>query len=134
MKLRLDRVLQERYEADSLEEALASTPVDLEWWLGDVWYLGVAKPSIVEMHGQKCGSKVYKAECWYMAAEKMDFYNLGLSNTNVVDHTIHYFNKKNDPSRFRLTHETSFVSARALWVIYPSKDHKFGCLIRLFQQ
>ncbi|GJT53553.1 ycf54-like protein [Tanacetum coccineum] len=31
MKLRLDRVLQESYEADSLEEALASNPVNLEF-------------------------------------------------------------------------------------------------------
>ncbi|CAN1174192.1 hypothetical protein LINPERHAP2_LOCUS31136 [Linum perenne] len=27
--------------------------------------------------------------------ESMDFYNLELSNTNVVDHTTHYFNKEN---------------------------------------
>nr|GEX23195.1 ycf54-like protein [Tanacetum cinerariifolium] len=31
MKLRLDRVLQESFEADSLEEALASNPVNLEF-------------------------------------------------------------------------------------------------------
>ncbi|CAN0909314.1 hypothetical protein LINGRAHAP2_LOCUS25722 [Linum grandiflorum] len=27
--------------------------------------------------------------------DSMDFYNLELSNTNVVDHTTHYFNKEN---------------------------------------
>ncbi|KAF3616999.1 putative ER lumen protein retaining receptor-like [Capsicum annuum] len=37
MKLRLDRVLQESYEADSLEEALASTPVDLEFEKLEKW-------------------------------------------------------------------------------------------------
>ncbi|KAM3359064.1 hypothetical protein P3S68_021997 [Capsicum galapagoense] len=37
MKLRLDRVLQESYEADSLEEALASTPVDLEFEKPEKW-------------------------------------------------------------------------------------------------
>lgn len=31
MKLRLDRVLQESYEADSLEKALASNPVNVEF-------------------------------------------------------------------------------------------------------
>ncbi|KAF3682141.1 putative histidine triad (hit) protein [Capsicum annuum] len=37
MKLRLDRVLQESYEADSLEEALASTPVNLEFEKPETW-------------------------------------------------------------------------------------------------
>ncbi|KAL3517930.1 hypothetical protein ACH5RR_020519 [Cinchona calisaya] len=37
MKLRLDRVLQESYEADSLEEALASNPVTLEFEKPDKW-------------------------------------------------------------------------------------------------
>ncbi|CAI9107200.1 OLC1v1006504C1 [Oldenlandia corymbosa var. corymbosa] len=37
MKLRLDRVLQESFEADSLEEALASTPVTLEFEKPERW-------------------------------------------------------------------------------------------------
>lgn len=37
MKLRLDRVLQESYEADTLEEALASTPAKLEFEKPDKW-------------------------------------------------------------------------------------------------
>ncbi|KAI3461748.1 hypothetical protein Pfo_018411 [Paulownia fortunei] len=37
MKLRLDRVLQESFEADSLEEALASNPVDLEFEKPEKW-------------------------------------------------------------------------------------------------
>ncbi|CAN4102109.1 unnamed protein product [Withania somnifera] len=37
MKLRLDRVLQESYEADSLEEALACTPVNLEFEKPENW-------------------------------------------------------------------------------------------------
>lgn len=37
MKLRLDRVLTESYEADGLEEALASNPVDLEFEKPEKW-------------------------------------------------------------------------------------------------
>lgn len=37
MKLRLDRVLQESFEADTLEEALASNPVNLEFDKPDKW-------------------------------------------------------------------------------------------------
>ncbi|XP_052200304.1 uncharacterized protein LOC127806808 isoform X2 [Diospyros lotus] len=37
MKLRLDRVLTESHEADSLEEALASNPVDLEFEKPEKW-------------------------------------------------------------------------------------------------
>ncbi|XP_059659923.1 uncharacterized protein LOC132306529 isoform X2 [Cornus florida] len=37
MKLRLDRVLSECYEAESLEEALASNPVDLEFEKPENW-------------------------------------------------------------------------------------------------
>ncbi|KAA8543616.1 hypothetical protein F0562_021638 [Nyssa sinensis] len=37
MKLRLDRVLSEMYEADSLEEALASNPVNLEFEKPEKW-------------------------------------------------------------------------------------------------
>uniref|UniRef100_A0A5B6Z1G6 Ycf54-like protein n=1 Tax=Davidia involucrata TaxID=16924 RepID=A0A5B6Z1G6_DAVIN len=37
MKLRLDRVLSEIYEADSLEEALASNPVNLEFEKPEKW-------------------------------------------------------------------------------------------------
>lgn len=37
MKLRLDRVLQESFEAESLEEALASNPVNLEFEKPEKW-------------------------------------------------------------------------------------------------
>ncbi|KAF5782277.1 putative Ycf54-like superfamily protein [Helianthus annuus] len=37
MKLRLDRVLQESFEAESIEEALASNPVNLEFEKLDKW-------------------------------------------------------------------------------------------------
>ncbi|KAH6814457.1 YCF54 [Perilla frutescens var. frutescens] len=37
MKLRLDRVLQESFEADTLEEALASNPVDLKFEKPEKW-------------------------------------------------------------------------------------------------
>lgn len=37
MKLRLDRVLQESFEADSLEEALASNPVNIEFEKPEKW-------------------------------------------------------------------------------------------------
>ncbi|XAR58816.1 hypothetical protein NMG60_11014365 [Bertholletia excelsa] len=43
MKLRLDRVLQESYEADSLEEALASNPANLEFEKPDKWVAPYAK-------------------------------------------------------------------------------------------
>lgn len=37
MKLRLDRVLSDSYEADSLEEALASNPTTLEFEKPENW-------------------------------------------------------------------------------------------------
>lgn len=37
MKLRLDRVLQDCFEADSVEEALASTPTKLEFEKPEIW-------------------------------------------------------------------------------------------------
>ncbi|KAL3616257.1 hypothetical protein CASFOL_039647 [Castilleja foliolosa] len=37
MKLRLDRVLQESFEAESLEEALASDPVNIEFGKAEKW-------------------------------------------------------------------------------------------------
>ncbi|XP_042511557.1 uncharacterized protein LOC122086662 isoform X1 [Macadamia integrifolia] len=93
---------------------------------GHVWYLGVAKRSIVDLEKtvphanqevvqSKCGHyyvpphpddvhvfritgpKFLKLNIgtWHAGplfkAETMDFYNLELSNTNVVDHTTHYF-------------------------------------------
>ncbi|KAK6144865.1 hypothetical protein DH2020_021685 [Rehmannia glutinosa] len=97
---------------------------------GHVWYLGVAKPSIVdpiEIKGT-VGANLVQSHCghfyvppavddvrvfkisgpkflklnrgtWHagpLFLEKtMDFYNLELSNTNVVDHTTHDFIKKN---------------------------------------
>ncbi|KAL7228741.1 hypothetical protein ACSBR2_007438 [Camellia fascicularis] len=96
---------------------------------GNVWYLGVAKPSIVdssEIEADK-GLNVVQSHCghfyvppavddvcvfriagpkflkmnrgtWHAGplfkADVMDFYNLELSNTNVVDHTTHNFIKK----------------------------------------
>ncbi|XP_011102175.1 uncharacterized protein LOC105180210 [Sesamum indicum] len=97
---------------------------------GHVWYLGVAKPSIldpIEIKGT-VGADVVQSHCghfylppaiddvrvfrisgpkflklnrgtWHagpLFLEKtMDFYNLELSNTNVVDHTTHNFVNKN---------------------------------------
>lgn len=37
MKLRLDRVLSKSFEAESLEEALASNPVNLEFEKPEKW-------------------------------------------------------------------------------------------------
>ncbi|KAF3662952.1 hypothetical protein FXO37_12233 [Capsicum annuum] len=91
--------------------------LDLSNEMRDAWYLGVAKPSIVEMHGYGPSSNTKHSEnfsapgCYdIMQAkyEKMDFYNLELSNTNVVDHTTHYFNKKNGIT-FQLEDSYSFV-------------------------
>ncbi|KAL3520625.1 hypothetical protein ACH5RR_018774 [Cinchona calisaya] len=98
---------------------------------GDVWYLGVAKPSIVDPSEIKdtmgvdviqshcghfhvppsvdevrafriSGPKFLKLNCgtWHAGPlfkeNAMDFYNLELSNTNVVDHTTHDFVEKNN--------------------------------------
>ncbi|KAE9448455.1 hypothetical protein C3L33_19642, partial [Rhododendron williamsianum] len=96
---------------------------------GNVWYLGVSKPSIVdssEINADE-GLNVVKSHCghfyvppavndvcvfrvsgpkflklnrgtWHAGplfnAASMDFYNLELSNTNVADHTLHDFKKK----------------------------------------
>ncbi|GAB4852180.1 hypothetical protein Ancab_016371 [Ancistrocladus abbreviatus] len=97
---------------------------------GHVWYLGVAKPSIVvpvesasdtgkeiarSPHGhfyvppdvddvrvfKVNGTKFLKLNIgtWHAGplfkAGVMDFYNLELSNTNVVDHTTYDFRKRN---------------------------------------
>lgn len=97
---------------------------------GNVWYLGVAKPSIVDSNEIKddlgktvvkscsghfyvppaiedvqvfkvSGSKFLKLNrgTWHAGplfkSDTMDFYNLELSNTNVVDHTTHNFKKDN---------------------------------------
>ncbi|PSS14159.1 Ycf54-like protein [Actinidia chinensis var. chinensis] len=43
MKLRLDRVLSESYEADTLEEALASNPVNLEFEKPENWVAPYSK-------------------------------------------------------------------------------------------
>ena len=43
MKLRLDRVLAESYEANSLEEALASTPTNLEFEKPEKWVAPYSK-------------------------------------------------------------------------------------------
>ncbi|PIA38659.1 hypothetical protein AQUCO_02700113v1 [Aquilegia coerulea] len=93
---------------------------------GHVWYLGVAKASIVESNEINSGisKKVVQSHCghyyvppipsdvrifrisgpmflklhrgtWHAGplfkSKTMDFYNLELSNTNVVDHTTHNF-------------------------------------------
>uniref|UniRef100_J3L5I9 Ureidoglycolate hydrolase n=1 Tax=Oryza brachyantha TaxID=4533 RepID=J3L5I9_ORYBR len=95
---------------------------------GEDWYLGVAKPSIVDgaheqgSDGRKpvqsraghcylppdpaevcvfrvSGSKFLKLHIgtWHAGplfkADAVDFYNLELSNTNIVDHTTHDFSK-----------------------------------------
>ncbi|KAG6404694.1 hypothetical protein SASPL_136947 [Salvia splendens] len=95
---------------------------------GHVWYLGVARPSLVDQ-GETGAENAVKSKCghsyvppavdgvcvfkvsgpkflkldrgtWHagpLFLEKtMDFYNLELSNTNVVDHTTHNFVKKNN--------------------------------------
>ncbi|XP_016463274.1 uncharacterized protein LOC107786328 [Nicotiana tabacum] len=97
---------------------------------GNVWYLGVAKPSIVDPADIKgaAGADIVQSRCghfyvppavgevqafrisgpkfvklnhgtWHAGPlftdDKMDFYNLELNNTNVVDHTTHDFIKKN---------------------------------------
>ncbi|KAJ8451250.1 hypothetical protein Cgig2_014022 [Carnegiea gigantea] len=96
---------------------------------GHVWYIGVAKPSIVNSSTDvgDSGKKITKSPCghlyvppsveevrvfritgpkflklnvgtWHAGPlflpDAMDFYNLELSNTNVVDHTTHDFRKK----------------------------------------
>ena len=43
MKLRLDRVLAESYEANSIEEALASTPTNLEFETPENWVAPYSK-------------------------------------------------------------------------------------------
>ncbi|WVZ68297.1 hypothetical protein U9M48_017256 [Paspalum notatum var. saurae] len=106
---------------------------------GQDWYLGVAKPSIVDdgaaeqsggQEGRKpvrsaaghyylppdpaevcvfrvSGAKFLKLNTgtWHAGplfkADAVDFYNLELSNTNVVDHTTHYF-KKHDGITFAI--------------------------------
>ncbi|XP_051116338.1 uncharacterized protein LOC127241367 [Andrographis paniculata] len=95
---------------------------------GHTWYLGVAKPSIIDPTEGKAANAV-ESHCghyysppvvdevqvfrvsgpkflklhrgtWHagplFVAKAMDFYNLELSNTNVVDHTTHSFAKKNN--------------------------------------
>ncbi|XP_038690835.1 uncharacterized protein LOC119989405 isoform X2 [Tripterygium wilfordii] len=98
---------------------------------GHDWYLGVARPSIMdpkEVQNGPCGEivqsksghfyvppavddvRVFRISgpkfiklnlgTWHAGplfkAETMDFYNLELSNTNVVDHTTHHFIKANE--------------------------------------
>ncbi|KAL5569255.1 hypothetical protein UlMin_025830 [Ulmus minor] len=97
---------------------------------GHVWYLGVAKPSILETNDANGDSSnnAVKSHCghfyvpprvedvrvfrvsgtkflklnrgtWHAGPifkdNAMNFYNLELSNTNVVDHTMHDFKRKN---------------------------------------
>ncbi|KAJ1424886.1 Ureidoglycolate lyase domain superfamily [Sesbania bispinosa] len=97
---------------------------------GHDWYLGVAKPSIVDSNEIKddTGKNIVQSRCghlyvppaiedvqvfkvsgskflklnrgtWHAGplfkADAMDFYNLELSNTNVIDHTTHNFKKDN---------------------------------------
>ncbi|CAL0316085.1 unnamed protein product [Lupinus luteus] len=95
-----------------------------------VWYLGVAKPSILDSNeiNNDTDNKVVQSRSghsyvppavedvrvfkvsgpkflkfnrgtWHagplFTADTMDFYNLELSNTNVIDHTTHNFKKDN---------------------------------------
>ncbi|MED6173077.1 hypothetical protein PIB30_055874 [Stylosanthes scabra] len=97
---------------------------------GHSWYLGVAKPSIVESNEieDNAGKNIVQSRCghsyvppaiddvrvfmvagskflklnrgtWHAGPifkeDAMDFYNLELSNTNVIDHTTHNFKKDN---------------------------------------
>ncbi|XVE99378.1 hypothetical protein REPUB_Repub03eG0192900 [Reevesia pubescens] len=97
---------------------------------GRVWYVGIAKPSIVDSEEVKSekGKILVQSHCghfyvpptiddvrvfriagpkflklnrgtWHAGplfkAYAMDFYNLELSNTNVVDHTTHDFIREN---------------------------------------
>ncbi|XP_021295479.1 uncharacterized protein LOC110425034 isoform X3 [Herrania umbratica] len=97
---------------------------------GDVWYIGIAKPSIMDSEeiSSDNGKILMQSHCghfyvppavddvrvfrisglkflklnrgtWHAGplfkAEAMDFYNLELSNTNVVDRTTHDFIKEN---------------------------------------
>ncbi|KAL9230515.1 hypothetical protein vseg_005854 [Gypsophila vaccaria] len=96
---------------------------------GHTWYLGVAKPSIVNrVNLDDLSKKIVKSSCGHLyvppnveevqvfritgpkfiklnvgtwhagplfVPEAMDFYNLELSDTNVVDHTTHNFRKDN---------------------------------------
>ncbi|CAH9137637.1 unnamed protein product [Cuscuta epithymum] len=96
---------------------------------GRVWYLGVAKPSVVDPSGSTVvANNVRRSDCghfyvppavdevhafritgskfiklnigtWHAGPlftdDMMDFYNLELSNTNVVDHTTHNFTEEN---------------------------------------
>uniref|UniRef100_A0A0D9V7G6 Ureidoglycolate hydrolase n=1 Tax=Leersia perrieri TaxID=77586 RepID=A0A0D9V7G6_9ORYZ len=102
---------------------------------GEDWYLGVARPSIVEDGAQEHGGdgrkpvqsraghyylppdpaevRVFRVSgakflklhigTWHAGpqfkADAVDFYNLELSNTNIVDHTTHDF-KKDDGVTF----------------------------------
>ncbi|XVE68963.1 hypothetical protein DITRI_Ditri09bG0112300 [Diplodiscus trichospermus] len=97
---------------------------------GHVWFLGIAKPSIIDSGEVKSdnGMTAVQSQCghfyvpptiddvrvfrisgpkflklnrgtWHAGplfkADATDFYNLELSNTNVVDHTTHDFIKEN---------------------------------------
>ncbi|KAI3748654.1 hypothetical protein L6452_11899 [Arctium lappa] len=95
---------------------------------GHAWYLGVAKPSIVDPDVEDKGANVLQSHSghffvppavdsvqvfkiigpkflklnrgtWHAGPlfnpDTMDFYNLELSNTNVVDHTSHNFKEEN---------------------------------------
>ncbi|XP_010516790.1 PREDICTED: uncharacterized protein LOC104792359 isoform X2 [Camelina sativa] len=112
---------------------------------GHVWYLGVAKPSIIKNDddvGKGVDNKVKsKSGHWYVPPpvdevrvfrisgpkyiklnhgtwhagplfkdSSMDFYNLELTDTNVVDHTTHYF-KKDDGVIFRFDHQEDTSSS-----------------------
>ncbi|KAI5007198.1 hypothetical protein ZWY2020_047146 [Hordeum vulgare] len=102
---------------------------------GQDWYLGVAKPSIVNEHSGQDGGRspvqsraghyylppdpaevcVFRVSgpkflklhdgTWHAGplfkADAVDFYNLELSDTNVVDHTTHHF-KEHDGVTFTI--------------------------------
>ncbi|KAK4252982.1 hypothetical protein QN277_010826 [Acacia crassicarpa] len=126
--------LENRLENRPLEFSMITYHASVTQCLGSigghVWYLGVAKPSIVDSNEVKDGNnkKAVQSRCghlyvppavedvqvfkvsgskflklnrgtWHAGplfkAETMDFYNLELSNTNVIDHTTHNFIKNN---------------------------------------
>ncbi|XP_048231599.1 uncharacterized protein LOC8263362 isoform X2 [Ricinus communis] len=98
---------------------------------GGVWYLGLAKPSVLDSKEKKeedCDNDILQSPCghfyvspavdevrifrisgpkfvklekgtWHAGplfkGDSMDFYNLELNNTNVVDHTKHDFKEQN---------------------------------------
>ncbi|MGB0560282.1 MAG: ureidoglycolate lyase [Spirulinaceae cyanobacterium] len=87
---------------------------------GEDWYLGVAPPStefqpapdaiqVFHMTGP-CFIKLHKGT-WhagpYFEAARLTFYNLELSDTNLVDHTTHDFQRSTQPFEFVIEFSSS---------------------------